>query len=300
MDLTSGRTKGYGFVTFNESEKAEAALAKDGEILKGRKMRVNWAVTTKDQQLQKQGTSYIPTQEGYISPPIRTEVGDRLFQLASLEGLDVMWYMRLPLETQALILRTSGEAPGARVVWIGNLDKTVTRTRLANKAYIELDLMPHFASYGLVAEATMVSPTGYAFITMASHLVAATLIVIFKDLAIKGRKVKTGWSHHSQRQVQQLSQPPVFPPMVPPTQPHPQPLQMQPPMPPLPIPQQQYGYQQVPQPIMFNPQNPYMQPAFPAVHSAGTSTPRSATSGNGTPGTYEMNLGDTPSPQSPR
>jgi RNA recognition motif-containing protein len=300
MDLNSGRTKGYGFVTFNESEKAAAALIKNGEILKGRRMRVNWAVTTKDQQLQNQGTSYIPTQEGYISPPIRTEVTDRLFHLAQLEGLDVMWYVRLPLDTQALILRTSGEAPGARVVWVGNLDKTVTRTRLANKAYVELDLMPHFAAYGLVAEVTMVAPTGYAFITMASHLVASTLIVIFKDLTIKGRKIKTGWSHHSQRQVQQFSQPPVFPPMGPPPQQHPQNLQMQAPMPPLPIPQQQYPYQQPLQPIMYNPQNPYMQPVFPVVHSAGTSTPQSATSGNGTLGTYETNSGDTPSPESPR
>src|SRR5437762_8431101 len=74
--------------------------------------------------------------------------------------------------------------------------------------------------------------------SMASHLAAATLIVIFKEYMIKGRKIKTGWSHSTQRQLQQAAaathlQQPHPPPMIPH---HRQPsLQMQPPqMTPLP------------------------------------------------------------------
>jgi RNA recognition motif-containing protein len=127
MDPASGRTKGYGFVTFCDSHAAEKALVKDGEILKGRKMRVNWAVTTKDQQQQKQLGQYIPGTE-FIPPVIRNEFQIPLYNLAQMEGLDVQWYMSLPAETQAGILRVSQEAPGAKIIWIGNIDKATTRT----------------------------------------------------------------------------------------------------------------------------------------------------------------------------
>lgn len=135
MDPTSGRTKGYGFVTFQDSEAATKALSKNGEILKGRKMRVNWASTTKDQKpTTPTSNSAIITNSNVAGPqfipefvPIRNEVSAALSNLATFEGLDVGWYMRLPQETQAGIIRVSQEAPGAKVVWIGNLDKNTNR-----------------------------------------------------------------------------------------------------------------------------------------------------------------------------
>src|SRR5271169_4676209 len=127
MDPTSGRTKGYGFVTFQDSESATKALSKNGEILKGRKMRVNWASTTKDQRTPVQGQpQFIPPPDNF--GPVRNEISMALSTLASFEGLDVGWYMRLPQEIQSGILRVSQEAPGAKVVWVGNLDKHTNRT----------------------------------------------------------------------------------------------------------------------------------------------------------------------------
>lgn len=130
MDPTSGRTKGYGFVTFQDSEAATKALSKNGEILKGRKMRVNWASTTKDQKPGAQ-QQFIPPPDVYAQPMpgvVRNEHQATLLTMAQFDGLDVGWYLRLPQDFQAGIVRVSQEAPGAKVVWVGNLDKTTNRT----------------------------------------------------------------------------------------------------------------------------------------------------------------------------
>ena len=129
MDPTSGRTKGYGFVTFPDSEAATRALSKNGEILKGRKMRVNWASTTKDaKSIPTQASVYAPPPDMYMLPPVRSEVQVQLSAMAQFDGLDVGWYMRLPADMQAGIIRVSQEAPGAKVVWVGNLEKGTNRT----------------------------------------------------------------------------------------------------------------------------------------------------------------------------
>jgi len=148
MDPTSGRTKGYGFVTFPDSEAATRALSKNGEILKGRKMRVNWASTTKDSksvvvptttgptgvvmsgQQQPMFATPVPPPEVYLGGmmPVRSEVQIQLSTMAQYDGLDVGWYMRLPPEVQTGIMRVSQEAPGAKVVWVGNLEKGTNRT----------------------------------------------------------------------------------------------------------------------------------------------------------------------------
>lgn len=43
-DHATGRSKGYGFVSFQSEEAAEAAISKmNGELLGGRRIRVGWA-----------------------------------------------------------------------------------------------------------------------------------------------------------------------------------------------------------------------------------------------------------------
>ena len=138
MDPTSGRTKGYGFVTFPDSDAATRALSKNGEILKGRKMRVNWASTTKDVKPPTptaagvaQAQVFVPGVGGEVfmmAPVVRNEVQVQLSAMAQFDGLDVGWYMRLPVDVQTGIMRVSQEAPGAKVVWVGNLEKGTNRT----------------------------------------------------------------------------------------------------------------------------------------------------------------------------
>ena len=130
MDHTSGRTKGYGFVTFQDSEAATRALSKNGEILKGRKMRVNWASTTKDQKSSVQQPQYMPP-DAYGPPSLLRET-QILTTMAQYEGLDASWFIRLPQDIQSGIVRVSQEAPGAKVVWVGNLDKATNRMVLTS------------------------------------------------------------------------------------------------------------------------------------------------------------------------
>jgi RNA recognition motif. (a.k.a. RRM, RBD, or RNP domain) len=125
MDQASNRTKGYGFVTFRDSEAARKALSKNGEILKGRKMRVNWATTTKDSKtpIQPQG---VPVE--LYTPPVRNDVQNALAHLAALELMEPHWFLSLPHEAQVGIVRVSSETNGAgKVIWVGNLDKLTTR-----------------------------------------------------------------------------------------------------------------------------------------------------------------------------
>jgi len=130
---------------------------------------------------------------------------------------------------------------------------------------------------------------------MHSHLAAATVIVIFKDFVIRGRKIKTGWSHSTQKQLQaaaaaagamyQQSIPSAMLPQHPMHRPQPN-MQMQnPQMAPLQPMPQGYVYPQVAYPQYMAPMAPY-----PIVHppnGTGSSTPRSATSGSATPATHE-------------
>lgn len=144
---------------------------------------------------------------------------------------------------------------------------------------------------------------------MASHLTAATLIVIFKDFILKGRKVKTGWSHSTQRQLQQAAvshlQSPQPPPMIPQhiqqishhrSQPS---MQIHPPPPQMAtMPHMGPGFMYHQPPMMYG---PYIQPVpyamVPHPNGTGTSTPRSTTSGSATPSTHELKPKETPSPR---
>src|SRR5271155_3662855 len=169
MDPTSGRTKGYGFVTFPDSDAATRALSKNGEILKGRKMRVNWASTTKDIKPPTTAAAagavapvFVPAggevfMGGMMGTVVRNEVQVQLSAMAQFDGLDVGWYMRLPVDVQTGIMRVSQEAPGAKVVWVGNLEKGTNRTIpriLCLSDVVEMELAPLFSPYGIVEEIT--------------------------------------------------------------------------------------------------------------------------------------------------
>ena len=50
-DRTTGKSRGFGFVTFGSSDDAKQALAMDGKEIQGRKIRVNEA---RDKQTEKE------------------------------------------------------------------------------------------------------------------------------------------------------------------------------------------------------------------------------------------------------
>lgn len=48
-DRASGKSRGFGFITFTTDEEAKQALAMDGKEVQGRKIRVNEARDKQDQ-----------------------------------------------------------------------------------------------------------------------------------------------------------------------------------------------------------------------------------------------------------
>jgi RNA recognition motif-containing protein len=121
MDLVTDRTKGFGFVTFSDIAAVERALNKDGQLLKGRAIRVG-RVTTSKRNLQPRPARQFTEHE---INQIQSTLND-----LSVSGsyCPVNWYLQYGIGVQADILKVSKEGKeSAKVVWVGNLHPQTTR-----------------------------------------------------------------------------------------------------------------------------------------------------------------------------
>lgn len=192
-DISSGKSRGYGFVAFRDKTDAEQAIATmNGEWLGSRTIRVNWAnqKSAAGSGVQSIGS---PIQGGMGGAAHRTiAIGGAGTATAGLGGLGGMG-----LGTSSMP-PTGGAASGTPItfeqamtsapphnttVYVGNIPPFATQN----------DLIPLFSHYGYIVEIRMQPERGFAFVKLDTHENAASAIVNLAGQVACGRPIKCGW-----------------------------------------------------------------------------------------------------------
>ncbi|KAG8925904.1 hypothetical protein FRC00_003498 [Tulasnella sp. 408] len=166
-DMGSGKSRGYGFLSFRDKTDAEQAIATmNGEWLGSRAIRVNWA-NQKTQGARAPGMTGpmaggMPMGAGFGGPPAP------------------MSFSGGPLSYESVVGQTS---PYNTTVYVGNLVPYCTQA----------DLIPLFQSIGYVSEIRMQSDRGFAFVKLDTHENAAMAIVQLQGQLVHGRPIKCSW-----------------------------------------------------------------------------------------------------------
>ncbi|KAJ1814611.1 E3 ubiquitin-protein ligase pub1 [Coemansia sp. RSA 2598] len=158
-DMTSGKSRGFGFVAFRDRADAEKAIARmNGEWLGSRAIRVNWAnqkTTAKARQDGQSGAHYQPQQQQQQLPPAPL----------TYEGVRDM------------------TAHFNTTVYVGNMTNYTTQEQL----------QALFQPFGFVIEVRMQPERGFAFVKMDSHENATMAIVQLNGTSVNGRPIKCSW-----------------------------------------------------------------------------------------------------------
>lgn len=213
-DLSTGKSRGYGFLAFKDKTDAEQAInAMNGEWLGSRAIRVNWA----NQRQGQEGGPPMGTQGGpmrisnlppFLGPPGapgtdgQAAPGDPAGQVipdGSLpdRGPGVSGPPpSQPQQLQPQIQRPNQASkplsydvvvqqapPSNSTIYVGNLSNNVQIS----------DLVPMFQGFGYIVETRLQAEKGYAFIKLDTHQNAATAIVQMNGAMLQGRPIRCAW-----------------------------------------------------------------------------------------------------------
>lgn len=199
-DMKTGRSRGYGFVSFQNSQDAETVLqTMNGMSLGGRSIRLNWAVRRQNQNFRgmARGNSRgmaagmagmgrmmgAPAGAGAPPPPPNAMAGNGMDMLAGgLPGNAVN--ARGPIlgpQSYEMVLRQTPSWLCA--VYLGNLAHYTQQS----------DLIPLLQNFGYIVNFKLLPEKGCAFVTYDSHERAALAIVQLNGFNVNGRPLKCGW-----------------------------------------------------------------------------------------------------------
>lgn len=152
-DMTTGRSRGYGFVSFRERADAEQALASmDGEWLGSRAIRCNWAS-------QKQAGFANHSKPAIVFHPVG---------MVDSTGFDMIAHQTPEWQT---------------TVYIGNLAPATSPN----------DLVRLLQTFGYIVDFKYQQDRGYAFVKYDSHDTAAMAIAQLSRVQVNGRILRVGW-----------------------------------------------------------------------------------------------------------
>ncbi|KAL7423794.1 E3 ubiquitin-protein ligase pub1 [Cryptotrichosporon argae] len=198
-DMNSGKSRGYGFLSFREKADAEQAInTMNGEWLGSRAIRVNWA----NQKTQTGGARSgggggggmgggmgmggnmgmgggIGSSMGGMTPG---GFGSPMLGASGGSGGGAGGYGTPPaaMSFEAVAAQTP---EFNTTVYVGNLIPYTTQT----------DLIPLFQAYGYIVEVRMQADRGFAFVKFDSHAAAANAIVQAQNKVVHGRPIKCSW-----------------------------------------------------------------------------------------------------------
>ncbi|KAG9012251.1 hypothetical protein FRB90_006747 [Tulasnella sp. 427] len=180
-DMGSGKSRGYGFLSFRDKTDAEQAIATmNGEWLGSRAIRVNWA----NQKTQ-----------GARAPGMGGGMGGGMGMGGGFGGAPApMNFSGGPVSYDGVVGQTS---PYNTTVYVGNLVPYCTQA----------DLIPLFQSIGYVSEIRLQADRGFAFVKLDTHENAAMAIVQLQGQLVHGRPIKCSWG--KDRDAQQGGAPPA-------------------------------------------------------------------------------------------
>ncbi|KAK4688828.1 nucleolysin TIA-1/TIAR, partial [Tremellales sp. Uapishka_1] len=162
-DMNSGKSRGYGFLSFRDKADADQAIATmNGEWLGSRAIRVNWAN-------QKTQTGGVAPRVGMGGPPAPGNFAP---------GAGALNYENV--NTQTPDFNTT--------VYVGNLIPYTTQA----------DLIPLFQGYGYIVEIRMQADRGFAFVKLDTHANAALAITQLQNQLVHGRPIKCSWGKDRQ------------------------------------------------------------------------------------------------------
>lgn len=172
-DMSSGKSRGYGFLAFRDKTDAEQAIATmNGEWLGSRAIRVNWA----NQKTQTGGLG--GAGGGMGGAPGGGGGGMRMGGAGGAPA--PMNFQGGPLSFDVVAAQTPAFNT---TVYVGNLIPYTTQA----------DLIPLFQGYGYIVEIRMQADKGFAFVKLDTHENAAMAICQLQGQLVHGRPVKCSW-----------------------------------------------------------------------------------------------------------
>lgn len=171
-DMMTGRSRGYGFVSFRERHDAEQAiLHMNGEYLGSRAIRCNWA--SQKQANSAHRKALVPVSGGGLG--------------GGMPGHPTLGLM--PSNSYELIVN---QAPSWQTtVYIGNLAPYTS----AN------DLITMCQNFGYIRYLKYQQERGYAFVQYDAHERAAMAITQLGGVNIGGRMLRVGWGKERQHEL---------------------------------------------------------------------------------------------------
>ena len=207
-DMSSGKSRGYGFLAFRDKTDAEQAIATmNGEWLGSRAIRVNWAnqvsLLFSPASCDFGPSPSADTKTLSFPLPARSEI--QKTQTGGLGGGG----MSAGAAAAAPRLGGAGGAPAPMNFQGGPLtfDVVVGQTPAFNTTvYVgnlipyatQADLIPLFQGYGYIVEIRMQADKGFAFVKLDTHENAAMAICQLQGQLVHGRPVKCSWGKDRQ------------------------------------------------------------------------------------------------------
>lgn len=201
-DMQTSRSRGYGFVTFNNSADAETALqTMNGKILNGRAIRCNWA-SHKQQNTRGNMRQNAPQRQfrpqysrpGFVDTngptPEKNSFADGQFSLPQRPQHDTQIMPNVAMGPTGGVM-----SPHSFDIVLRQTPSWQTTVYLGNIAHFtqQNDLIPLLQNFGYIVDFKFHPEKGCAFVKYDTHERAALAIVQLSGFNVNGRPLKCGW-----------------------------------------------------------------------------------------------------------
>ena len=195
-DIATGRSRGYGFVSFGSKEEAEqAVIAMAGQQIGGKPIRINWARQRAHQNdlMMAPGRPPLPTSMSFQSAGGYPMGGHPHYRDSNYRDHrrsprppSHATSPRGPLEYDAVLAETPDKYS---TIYVGQIPTTVSSD----------DLLQSFGQQGTIVDSKLHIDRGFAFLRFDTHESAAKAITYGHGLAFHGSTLRCAWGRNNPR-----------------------------------------------------------------------------------------------------